>query len=67
MNPYIGNEFQLYGVEEYTLHNGYQEGVKMLHAKNGIGLDMTISLDRGGDIVSLSFKGKNVSLLLKSS
>ena len=63
MNPYIGNEFQVYGVEEYTLHGGKAEGVRMLHAKNGLGLDMTISLSRNGDIVSLSYKGKNVSYI----
>ena len=63
MNPYIGHEFQLYGVEEYTLNGGRKEGMKILHVKNGLGLDMTISLDRGGDISSLSLHGKNMSYL----
>ena len=63
MNPYIGHEFQLYGVEEYVLSGGRKEGMKILHVKNGLGLDMTISLDRGGDISSLSLHGKNMSYL----
>lgn len=63
MNPYIGHEFQLFGVEEYTLNGGRKEGMKILHVKNGLGLDMTISLDRGSDISSLSLRGKNMSYL----
>lgn len=63
MNPYIGHEFQLFGVEEYTLNGGKKEGMKILHVKNGLDLDMTISLDRGGDISSLSLHGKNISYL----
>jgi hypothetical protein len=61
MNKYIGHEFQIKGVEEYTLNGGRQDGVKMLHVKNGLGLDMTISLSRGSDIYSLNYKGKNCS------
>ena len=63
MNPYIGYEFQLFGVEEYTLHNGKKEGMKILHLKNGHGLEMCISLNRGGDISMLSLNGKNMSYL----
>ena len=63
MNSYIGHPFQVYGVEEYTLSGGRKEGNKILHVKNGLGLDMTISLSRGGDIVSLTYKGVNVSYL----
>jgi len=50
MNPYIGNEFQLYGVEEYILQNGKRQGIKILHVKNGLGLELCISLDRAADI-----------------
>lgn len=63
MNPYIGHEFQLFGVEEYTLNGGKREGMKILHIKNGLGLEMCISLNRGGDISSLSLHGKNMSYL----
>jgi len=63
MNPYIGNESQLYGVEEYSLVGGYKDNVKMLHAYNATGLDMTISLDRNADIVSLKCNGKNISYI----
>ena len=63
MNPYTGNEFQVYGVEEYTLHGGFKEGVKMLRIKNAVGLEMTICLSRNSDIVSLTYKGTNLSFL----
>lgn len=63
MNPYIGHEFQLFGVEEYTLNGGKKEGMKILHLKNGKGLEMCISLNRGGDISQLSLHGKNMSYL----
>lgn len=60
---YIGNEFQLFGKEEYVLTNGKANGVKIWHVKNGKGLEMCINLDRGFDIVSLTIKGVNVSYL----
>lgn len=63
INPYIGHTFQLLGVEEYTLHNGKKEGMRVLHVKNGLGLEMCIVLDRGGDISSLTLNGKNLSYL----
>ena len=63
MNPYIGHEFQLFGVEEYTLNGGKKAGMRILHLKNGKGLEMCISLNRGGDISQLSLHGKNMSYL----
>ena len=60
---YIGNEFQLFGKEEYILTNGKASGVKIWHVKNGKGLEMCINLDRGFDIVSLTIDGKNISYL----
>lgn len=63
MNQYIGNESQLYGVEEYSLIGGYKDNVKMLRVYNEVGLEMTISLDRNADIVSLRYKGKNISYI----
>jgi len=63
MNQYIGNESQLYGVEEYSLIGGYKDNVKMLRIYNEAGLEMTVSLDRNADIVSLKYKGKNISYI----
>lgn len=60
---YIGNSFQLSGVEEYQLTRGKANGMHIWHAKNGLGLDMYISLDRGFDIISLTYLGINVSYL----
>ena len=60
---YIGNEFQLYGKEEYILTNGFSSGVKIWHIKNGLGLEMCVNLDRGFDIISVTYKGVNVSYL----
>lgn len=60
MNKYIGHITQLYGVEEHRLVGGKKEGMRILEIKNGLGLEMTISLDRGGDISRLSCNGKNL-------
>ncbi len=61
MNPYIGNEKQLCGVQEYRLVGGKGDGMRMLRVRNGKGLDFEISLDRAGDIASLSLDGVNLS------
>lgn len=63
MNEYIGNEFQLYGVEKYCLSEGKAKGMEIYHAKNGKGLDLCVSLNRNGDISQLSYKGINLSYL----
>lgn len=59
MNPYIGHPFQMYGVQEMRLVGGKADGMRMLSVKNARGLCFMISLDRGGDISQLSFKGDN--------
>lgn len=63
INGYIGSEHQLRGVEEYSLIGGKAEGMKIVHVRNGLGLDMYISLDRGGDICNLTYKGQNVNYI----
>lgn len=62
-NKYIGNEFQLYGVEKYSLCEGKAKGMEIYHVKNGLGLDLCVSLNRNGDVSSLSYKGINLSYL----
>ncbi|MBQ4527892.1 MAG: aldose 1-epimerase family protein [Clostridia bacterium] len=59
MNKYIGNEKQLYGVDEMILCTGKGKGMKILQVRNGSGLEFNISADRCGDISKLSFKGDN--------
>lgn len=63
MNPYIGHENQLAGVEEYQLIGGKGNGMRFLQVKNGKGLEFAISADRCADISKLSFLGKNMSYL----
>lgn len=60
LNNYIGHQSQLYGVEEHRLVGGKADGMRILEIKNGLGLEMTISLDRGGDISRLICKGVNI-------
>ncbi len=60
-NKYIGNESQLYGVEEYRLVGGKGDGMRILHVRNNKGLVFDVSLDRCADISRISFKGDNLS------
>lgn len=60
MNPYIGHESQLYGVEEHRLVGGKGDGIRLLEVKNGQGLEFTVSADRGADISRLSWRGINM-------
>ena len=61
MNPYIGCESQLYGIEEHRLTGGRGDGMRLLIIRNGKGMEMTVSLDRAADISRLSFDGCNMS------
>ncbi len=59
MNPYIGSENQLYGVEEMRLCGGRGDGMRLLEVRNGDGLSFTVSLDRCADLSRLSYDGVN--------
>ena len=63
MNPYIGHESQLYGVEEHRLVGGKGDGMRLYQINNGKGLELTISPDRACDITRLRFKGINMSYM----
>lgn len=63
MNPYIGHDTQLYGVEEHRLVGGKGDGMRLYEVNNGKGLMLTISPDRCGDITRLRYKGINMSYL----
>ncbi len=60
MNMYIGNESQLYGVEEVRLVGGKGDGMRLYNVRNGAGLEFSVSLDRCADISRISFKGVNM-------
>ena len=60
MNPYLGHESQLYGVEEHRLVGGKGDGMRLLQVKNGKGLEFVISADRCADIARLSFRRINM-------
>jgi len=63
MNPYIGHDSQLYGVEEHRLVGGKGDGMRLFEINNGQGLQMTVSPDRACDITRLRFKGINMSYM----
>lgn len=60
VNPYIGHESQLCGVEEVRLIGGKGDSMRLLQIRNAAGLEMTISADRCADISRLIFKGDNM-------
>lgn len=60
MNPYIGHESQLYGVEEVRLVGGKGDGMCLLQVRNAAGLAFTVAADRCADVYRLSFKGVNM-------
>lgn len=58
-SKYIGHDSQLYGVEEHRLVGGKGDGMRLFQIKNGKGLELTVSADRGADISRLSYQGFN--------
>lgn len=63
MNPYLGHESQLYGVEEHRLVGGKGHGMRLYEITNGKGLELTVCPDRNGDIARLRYKGINMSYM----
>lgn len=63
MNPYVGNELQVAGVEEYQLCEGKGAGMRIYSVTNGKGMEMQISPDRNGDITRLRCHGINLSYM----
>lgn len=61
MNPYVGHDSQVYGMEEHRLVGGRGDGMRLLEISNGKGLELTVSLDRAADISRLRYKGINMS------
>ena len=61
MNPYIGCESQIYGIEEHRLVGGKGDGMRLLEVRNGRGMELTVSLDRCCDIPRLTNCGVNMN------
>ena len=61
MNPYIGHDSQIYGIEEHRLVGGKGDGMRLLEVHNGKGMELTLSLDRCADISRLRYRGINMS------
>lgn len=63
MNPYIGHDSQIYGIEEHRLVGGRGAGMRILEINNGKGIELAVTPDRAGDIARLRFKGINMSYM----
>ncbi len=63
MNPYIGHDSQICGIEEHRLVGGKGDGMRLLEITNGQGLQITLSPDRCCDISRLRFLGRNMGYL----
>lgn len=63
MNPYIGHDSQLFGVEQHRIVGGKGDGMTLYEINNGKGLELSVSPDRNGDITRLRYKGANMSYL----
>lgn len=57
---YLGHSSQFSGVEEHRLVGGKGDGMRLLEIRNGLGMEVTISLDRCADISRLYLDGKNL-------
>lgn len=63
---YIGNEKQLFGINNYTLNEGKEKGTQILEVNTMKGCTMKIVPSRGMDIASFKYKGHNISYLSKT-
>jgi len=60
MNYYVGHPQQTRGAEQYVLQAGKGDGMHFLYVRNGLGLEVWLSLDRAGDVSRVTFKGDNM-------
>ena len=61
MKNYVGDFAQIRGAEELVLQNsGKGNGMRFLYLRNGLGLEVFLSLDRAGDVARVNFKGDNI-------
>ncbi len=59
-NWYYGNSQQIRGVEEYRLVEGRAADMRMMRVRNGLGLEVELSVDRCLDIAKVTYKGDNL-------
>ena len=58
---YMGDPLQVRGAEELVLRNNAKgNGMRLLYIRNGLGLEVFLSLDRAGDVARVNFKGDNL-------
>jgi len=60
---YIGHPLQIRGVEKVVLQEGKGDGMHFLIVRNGIGLEVWISLDRAADLTRVIYNGKNMGYM----
>lgn len=60
-----GDLDSLLGIRKICFTEGRAKGVEAFECRNGLGLEALVLADRGLDIASLSYHGKNLSLLTK--
>ena len=63
MKYYVGHPLQTRGAEQYTLNGGKGNGMRFLNVRNGLGLEVWISLDRCADPGRVTYKGMNMSYI----
>ncbi|MFL2124382.1 aldose 1-epimerase family protein [Marinilactibacillus psychrotolerans] len=62
----MGDLKQIAGIKDYTFNEGKAKHVRALELYSSGGLELTVLPDRGMDIVSLKYKGINISYLSKT-
>lgn len=63
MKYYVGHPLQARGAEVYRLQGGKGDGMRFLYVRNGLGLELWISLDRCADMNRVIYKGKNIAYM----
>ncbi len=61
IKDYVGHPLQTRGVEQYTLQNGKGNGMQFAFIRNGLGLEMWISVDRCADVSRVNVNGQNIA------
>lgn len=60
VEKWVGNESQMVGIKRYRLLDGREKGVECIDVDGTDGLSFTVVPDRGLDISSLRYRGKNI-------
>ena len=63
MKQYVGHPLQTRGAEQYVLQGGKGDGMHFLNVRNGIGLEVWISLDLCADLGRVTYKGMNMGYM----